>query len=227
MVVLVRSLVPKLKKSASLAIKSAVSAARGISIMHPTLYLKSFMPAFPSTSSATSTTIFFWFANSSTEPMSGISISGMTFTPFLATCTAASKMARTCISVISGYMMPRRQPRRPSIDENFPLAVVEELRRLGHVVTVHESGKANRATPDVEILEFATSEGRAVLTLNRKHFIALHASKPEHGGIVVCTVDPDFIGRAHRIHASLILHAELTGLLVRVNRPANTEISSS
>src|ERR1022692_4569411 len=71
-------------------------------------------------------------------------------------------------------------------DENFPLAVVEELRRLGHdVVTVHESGKANRATPDVEVLEFARSEGRVVLTLNRKHFIALHASTPGHGGIVV------------------------------------------
>jgi hypothetical protein len=113
-------------------------------------------------------------------------------------------------------------------DENFPLAVVEELRRLGHdVVTVHESGKANRATPDVEVLEFARSEGRVVLTLNRKHFIALHASTPGHGGIVVCTVDADFIGQAHRIHALLVLHAELTGGLVRVNRPANTEISSS
>jgi hypothetical protein len=66
-----------------------------------------------------------------------------------------------------------------------------------------------------------------VLTLNRKDFIALHAANPDHGGIVVCTVDPDFLGQAHRIHASFVLRAELTGLLVRVNRSAGSEISSS
>jgi hypothetical protein len=41
-------------------------------------------------------------------------------------------------------------------NENFPLPVVMELRRLGHdVLTVRDSGKANRAVPDSEILEFA------------------------------------------------------------------------
>jgi predicted nuclease of predicted toxin-antitoxin system len=66
-------------------------------------------------------------------------------------------------------------------NENFPFLVVAELRRLGHdVITVRETGKANRATPDIEILEFAASEGRVLLTLNRKHFIALHASRPAH-----------------------------------------------
>ena len=45
MVVWVRSLVPKLKNSASLATSSAVRAARGISIMVPTMYFRSFMPA--------------------------------------------------------------------------------------------------------------------------------------------------------------------------------------
>jgi predicted nuclease of predicted toxin-antitoxin system len=58
-------------------------------------------------------------------------------------------------------------------NEDFPLPVVMELRRLGQdVVTGRETGKANRAAPDVEILEFARAEKRAVLTLNRKHFIA-------------------------------------------------------
>ena len=80
-------------------------------------------------------------------------------------------------------------------NENFPLPVVAELRRLGHdVVTVRETGKANRAAPDSEILEFARAAKRAVLTLNRKHFIALHALRPDHAGIVVCTLDPDFAG---------------------------------
>jgi hypothetical protein len=64
-------------------------------------------------------------------------------------------------------------------NENFPLPVVMELRRLGHdVLTVRDSGKANRAVPDSEILEFARVEKRAVLTLNREHFVALHALMP-------------------------------------------------
>jgi len=55
-------------------------------------------------------------------------------------------------------------------NENFPLPVVEELRRLGHdVLTVQEIGKGNQAVPDEEVLAYAVSEKRAVLTLNRKH----------------------------------------------------------
>ena len=106
-------------------------------------------------------------------------------------------------------------------NENFPFLVVAELRRLGHdVVTVRETGKANRATPDIEVLEFASSERRAVLTLNRKHFIALHALRMDHAGIVVCSVDADFVGQAQRIHPALAAHADLSGHLIRVNRPA-------
>jgi hypothetical protein len=68
-------------------------------------------------------------------------------------------------------------------NENFPLPVVAELRRLGHdVLTVRETGRANRAVPDREILEFARAERRAVLTLNRKHFITRHALRPDHAG---------------------------------------------
>ncbi len=36
-------------------------------------------------------------------------------------------------------------------DENFPLPVVEELRRLGHdVFTIHEDGKANQQYHNIE-----------------------------------------------------------------------------
>jgi len=108
-------------------------------------------------------------------------------------------------------------------NENFPLPVVAELRCLGHdVLTVREAGRANRAAPDTEVLEFARAEKRAVLTLNRKHFIALHALIPDHAGIVVCTVDPDFAGQAQRIHASLAPLDDLSGLLLRVNRPGGS-----
>lgn len=105
-------------------------------------------------------------------------------------------------------------------NENFPCPVVEELRRLGHdVLTVAEAGKAQQAIEDEEVLALAVSLGRAVLTLNRKHFIRLHHEQPAHAGIVVCTYDPDFMGQAARIHASLQSQPQLAGQLLRVNRP--------
>ena len=59
-------------------------------------------------------------------------------------------------------------------DDNFPLPVVEELRRLGHdVVTIQEAGRANQQFPDKKVLELAIKQNRAVITLNRKHFIRL------------------------------------------------------
>lgn len=43
-------------------------------------------------------------------------------------------------------------------NENFPLPVVEQLRKLGHdVLTSYEAGNANRSVPDREVLAFATS----------------------------------------------------------------------
>ena len=104
-------------------------------------------------------------------------------------------------------------------NENFPLPVVTELRRLGHdVTTVAEAGQAEQAIPDDEVLAFAAERNRAVLTLNRKHFIALHYSQPEHAGIIVCTFDADFVGQAARIDEALQACAELKGSLLRVNR---------
>ena len=44
--------------------------------------------------------------------------SGITVPPFAVTSHAASKIARACISVIAGYVMPRRQPRWPSMGLN-------------------------------------------------------------------------------------------------------------
>lgn len=106
-------------------------------------------------------------------------------------------------------------------NENFPFPVVEELRRLGHdAITVAETGRAGQKMSDEEVLEFARSDGRAVLTLNRKHFIRLHHQRSDHAGIVACTYDPDFVALAGRIHAVLVATTELAGQLIRVNRPA-------
>ena len=106
-------------------------------------------------------------------------------------------------------------------NENFPLGVVEELRRLGHdCLTSQDAGNADQSIPDDRVLEFAILEKRAVLTLNRLHFLRLHRQKPAHFGIVVCTFDPDFVGQALRIHTALTSVNNLEGVLLRVNRPA-------
>ena len=105
-------------------------------------------------------------------------------------------------------------------NENFPLPVVEELRNLGHdVLTIQETGKAGLAVPDEEVLAFARSHGRALLTLNRRHFIRLHENEPSHQGIIACTFDPDFAGQAGRIHTAIQSRPNLSGQLIRVNRP--------
>jgi hypothetical protein len=105
-------------------------------------------------------------------------------------------------------------------NENFPLPVVEELRRLGHdVLTVLEAGKAEQAIPDEDVLTLATQLGRAVLTLNRRHFVRLHGERPQHAGIIVCTYDPDFVGQAGRIHQRLSTTDDPAGQLLRINRP--------
>ena len=105
-------------------------------------------------------------------------------------------------------------------NENFPLPVVEELRRLGHdVLTIQETGKAEQSLPDESVLSFGKSENRAVITLNRKHFIKLHNTNPDHSGIIVCSFDPDFIGQARRIHETIKSRSSLFKQLIRINRP--------
>jgi len=105
-------------------------------------------------------------------------------------------------------------------NENVPLPVVERLRELGHdVETSVESGRANKRIPDDEVLQYATESGRAVLTLNRVDFHALHkAGNILHAGIVTCTEDRDFRALAARIHAGIESAGPLEGRLVRVVR---------
>ena len=105
-------------------------------------------------------------------------------------------------------------------DENFPLPVVEALRHLGHdVLTVPEAGNAEQAIEDREVLSFAASLARAVLTINRKHFVRLHGEQPGHAGIIACSFDADFERQAGLIHAAVTGQPDLAGQLLRVNRP--------
>jgi hypothetical protein len=108
-------------------------------------------------------------------------------------------------------------------NENFPQQVVDELRRLGHeVLTSQEAGNAGQGIPDEEVLNFACANNCAVLTLNRRHFIRLHQQQPAHGGIIVCTFDPNFASLAARIDAALRACAKLSRQLIRINRPVTT-----
>lgn len=107
-------------------------------------------------------------------------------------------------------------------NENFAFPVVLELRRLGHdVLTTQDAGKSEQSIPDEDVLQFAVEQDRAVLTLNRKHFIRLHRLMPDHQGIIVRTYDSNFVGQARRINAAIQEQSTLTGRLLRVSRPVN------
>lgn len=104
-------------------------------------------------------------------------------------------------------------------DENFPLRVIEELRRLGQdVLTAFEDGRANQSISDLDILTRAIELGRAIVTLNRLDFKRLHARVPEHAGIIICTEDPDRMGQARRIVEAITQARDPRAKLIRVYR---------
>lgn len=103
-------------------------------------------------------------------------------------------------------------------DEQFPRAVVEHLRRLGHdVLTVQEAGNAGK--PDPEVLTFAIATDRIILTQNRRDFVKLHRADPEHPGMLICSDDQDFLRLADRTHEALSSEDSLQSKIIRVMRP--------
>jgi predicted nuclease of predicted toxin-antitoxin system len=105
-------------------------------------------------------------------------------------------------------------------DEQFPHPVVQRLMAKGFdVLTVQESGKANQKISDPEVLAFAISQGRAVITQNRRDFIALHNQSQAHEGIVVCTKNLDWDSFADEIEQALSGRTSIAGELIRVSRP--------
>ncbi|BBD59999.1 hypothetical protein NIES2109_27920 [Nostoc sp. HK-01] len=105
-------------------------------------------------------------------------------------------------------------------DEQFPFPVVELLRNLGHdVLTVQEAGKADQGISDEEVLAFAVSQERSILTINRDDFIRLHRRNDNHLGIIVCTNNRNWEQFATRINESVAKEESLKGKLIRVVRP--------
>jgi predicted nuclease of predicted toxin-antitoxin system len=91
------------------------------------------------------------------------------------------------------------------VNENFPLPVVKLLRNLVHdVLTSFDAGNANQRIPDDEVLRFAVSQNRILLTINRRDFILLHNQNPIHAGILACTQNADFEKFALNIHKELL-----------------------
>ncbi len=71
-------------------------------------------------------------SNSRLPAISGTMISGATGLPVSRpACAAASKMARACISAISGYAIASRQPRKPSIGLNSCSSRARSANRCG------------------------------------------------------------------------------------------------
>ena len=117
-VICVRSFVPKLKKSASAPISSAVSAGprnldhRADRDIELALVLLLFLTRRRSSARTCSAQRR---AARAAVPTSGIMISAWASIFFSLQAITASVMAVTCISRISGYVTARRQPRWPSI----------------------------------------------------------------------------------------------------------------
>lgn len=107
-------------------------------------------------------------------------------------------------------------------DENYPYSVVVTLHRFGHdVLTALEAGRANQGIPDHEVLAFAISQQRAVLTLDRFDYNRLHRQFPQHNGIIICTNDDDRVALSDRVHQALLANPVLDGMLIRVNKPSS------
>lgn len=120
------------------------------------------------------------------------------------------------------------------LDENLgSIRVVTQLRLAGHdVATVKEQGLTS--APDEELIEICSSEGRALVTLDRGFGNRLRFNPPDYAGIVVIRLParPSFQDFREAID-TLILgldRAEVVGKLWIIQRgsiqeyqPSNTE----
>ena len=105
-------------------------------------------------------------------------------------------------------------------NENFPLPVVQGLRERGHdVLTTLEAGKANQSIEDDEALNLAASLERAVLTLNRRHFVRLPGARLR-GRIMPIMRSPGLCGvlQLQRCHFALFCKNRLRIIVIRKGR---------
>jgi hypothetical protein len=87
------------------------------------------------------------------------------------------------------------------------------------ILTVQEVGNAGQGIADDEVLAFAISQRRSILTINRHDFIRLHRRNSNHFGIIVCTNNRNWEQFAARIDEAVTAEEPLPGKLIRVVRP--------
>ena len=106
-------------------------------------------------------------------------------------------------------------------DEQFPWPVVKILRTLKYdILTVQDAGKAEQKISDPEVLRYAISLNRAVLTMNRRDFIRLHAQTPQHKGIVICKSSTNWEKIGQAIHNHLSQFETIEKQLIRIKLPS-------
>ena len=76
-------------------------------------------------------------------------------------------------------------------------------------------GKQNKKYPILN-LRYAISLNRAVLTMNRRDFIRLHAQTPQHKGIVICKSSTNWEKIGQAIHNHLSQFETIEKQLIRI-----------
>ena len=167
-VVCVRSFVPKEKNSASSAMCAAVSAARGSSIIVPTVAPSS-TPARAASSASTPEVSSATRRSSRTEPISGIMICGAHLEPRRRTSAAAWAMARTCI------------PNRPLHGDAQPHAAQPEHR----VLLVQPAHRREQLLVLVDVLAVVVLEGDLDREIGevRQELVQRRVEQPDRDGL--------------------------------------------
>ena len=98
--------------------------------------------------------------------------------------------------------------------------MVNLLRAAGHdVLTSYEAGQANQRIPDNQVLHYATSIHRILITENRQDFIDLHGVTLDHPGIIIFKSDRDYIGKIKAMSDFLTIDSQpLENRLLRIKK---------
>jgi predicted nuclease of predicted toxin-antitoxin system len=98
------------------------------------------------------------------------------------------------------------EPIRFFFGQHIPFAVANGLRQRGiDVLTAQEAGRCG--LPDTDQLQFATAQGRVMVTFDRDYLL-LDASSVSHAGIAWCLANKYSIGQL--ISALLLVHSVLS-----------------
>jgi hypothetical protein len=104
---------------------------------------------------------------------------------------------------------------------NFPQPVVQALRVLGHeVLTVLETGKAEQAWPDDQVLEFARQPELCFTNHESKALYPFARAATQTRRNHRLYIRPDFSSQARRNHEAIQQNSPLAGKLVRIYRSA-------